>query len=80
MRDQTWSAPCAIILGESPATVRCFQGDGFLDGIWSDVKRIDDSATALLGAALARWCQADPKPLVVCLICTIIDSLDRRYS
>ena len=48
-----------VILGELGDRA-LFQGDGFLDGIWSDVlARFGD-------AALARWCRADPKPLWCC--------------
>ena len=57
-----------VILGEMGDSA-LFQGDGFLDGIWSDVlARFGDRA---LGAALARWCRADPKPLVL-----LIDEID----
>ena len=57
-----------VILGEMGDSA-LFQGDGFLDGIWSDVlARFGDRA---LGAALARWSQADPKPLVL-----LIDEID----
>ena len=57
-----------VILGEM-GNRALFQGDGFLDGIWSDVlARFGDAA---LGAALARWCRADPKPLVL-----LIDEID----
>ena len=57
-----------VILGEMGDSA-LFQGDGFLDGIWSDVlARFGDRA---LGAALARWCQADPRPLVL-----LIDEID----
>ena len=57
-----------VILGEMGDSA-LFQGDGFLDGIWSDIlARFGDRA---LGAALARWCQADPKPLVL-----LIDEID----
>ncbi len=57
-----------VILGEMGDSA-LFQGDGFLDGIWSDVlARFGDRA---LGAALTRWCQADPKPLVL-----LIDEID----
>ena len=57
-----------VILGEM-GNRALFQGDGFLDGIWSDVlARFGDAA---LGAALTRWCRADPKPLVL-----LIDEID----
>ena len=57
-----------VILGEMGDSA-LFQGDGFLDGIWSDVlTRFGDRA---LGAALTRWSQADPKPLVL-----LIDEID----
>ena len=57
-----------VILGEMGDSA-LFQGDGFLDEIWSDIlARFGDRA---LGAALARWCQADPKPLVL-----LIDEID----
>ena len=45
------------------------QGDGFLDGVWPDIlARFGQGA---LGAALTRWCMADPKPLVL-----LIDEID----
>ena len=57
-----------VILGEMGDSA-LFQGDGFLDGIWSDIlARFGDGA---LGAALTRWCRADPKPLVL-----LIDEID----
>ena len=57
-----------VILGEM-GNRALFQGDGFLDGIWSDVlARFGDAA---LGAALAHWCRADPRPLVL-----LIDEID----
>ena len=57
-----------VILGEMSDRA-LFRGDGFLDGIWSDIlARFGDRA---LGAALTRWCQADPKPLVL-----LIDEID----
>ena len=57
-----------VILGEMGDSA-LFQGDGFLDGIWSDIlEKFGDGA---LGAALTRWCQADPKPLVL-----LIDEID----
>ena len=57
-----------VILGEMGNSA-LFQGDGFLDGIWSDIlARFGDAA---LGAALAHWCRADPRPLVL-----LIDEID----
>ena len=51
-------------------------GDAFLDETWTDVlARFGDGA---LGAALTRWCKADPRPLV--LLIDEIRHADRRYA
>ena len=58
-----------VVLGEL-ASWADEAGDGFLDGIWSDLlaRYGPDSA---LGEALTRWAAADPRPLVL-----LIDEID----
>ena len=57
-----------VILGELGSRA-LLQGDGFLDGVWPDIlARFGQGA---LGEALTRWCEADPKPLVL-----LIDEID----
>ncbi len=45
-------------------------GDGFLDEVWPDLLAKFGPGRAL-GAALSRWCLADPRPLVL-----LIDEID----
>ena len=45
-------------------------GDSFLDEVWSDLLARFGPGRAL-GAALTRWCMADPRPLVL-----LIDEID----
>ena len=57
-----------VILGELGDRA-LLQGDRFLDGVWPDLlARFGEGA---LGAALTRWCMADPKPVVL-----LIDEID----
>ena len=44
-------------------------GDGFLYGTWTDI--LETFGEGALGEALTRWCEADPRPLVL-----LIDEID----
>ena len=44
-------------------------GDGFLDQVWPDL--LERFGAGALGAALTRWCMAEPKPVVL-----LIDEID----
>ena len=58
-----------VILGELSEWARTTLRDEFLDEIWPDIlARFGDGA---LGAALTRWAEADPRPLVL-----LIDEID----
>ena len=57
-----------VILGELGSRA-LLQGDGFLDGAWSDI--LAQFGQGALGAALTRWSMASPKPLVL-----LIDEID----
>ena len=65
------SGAMRTILGEL-ADNALFSGDGFLDETWLDILGKSGPGRAL-GAALTRWCMADPRPLV--LLVDEIDSL-----
>ena len=58
-----------VILGELAEWARTDLQDEFLDEHWPDIlARFGDGA---LGAALTRWAEADPRPLVL-----LIDEID----
>ena len=57
-----------IILGALASRAR-LSGDEFLYGTWSDI--VTTFGGGALAEALTRWCQADPKPLVL-----LIDEID----
>ena len=57
-----------VILGELASRARSL-GDGFLYEAWPDILAIFGDGA--LGEALTRWCEADPKPLVL-----LIDEID----
>ena len=57
-----------MILGELASRARSL-GDGFLYETWADI--LETFGSAALGEALTRWCEANPKPLVL-----LIDEID----
>ena len=69
MRENVESAMRAI-LGELASRARTALRDGFLDEAWPSILAKHGPAGAL-GEALARWSEADPKPLVL-----LVDEID----
>jgi len=69
MRENVEPAMRAI-LGELASRARTTLGDGFLDEVWPDILARHGPAGAL-GEALARWSEAETKPLVL-----FVDELD----
>ena len=67
MREDVGSA-MRVILGELASRARS-SGDGFLYEVWPDI--LATFGEGALGEALTRWCEADPKPLVL-----LIDEID----
>ena len=67
MREDVGSA-MRVILGELASRART-SGDGFLYEVWPDI--LATFGEGALGEALTRWCEADPKPLVL-----LIDEVD----
>ena len=57
-----------VILGELASRARSL-GDGFLYEVWPDI--LATFGDGALGETLTRWCEADPKPLVL-----LIDEID----
>ena len=57
-----------VILGALASRARS-QGDGFLYAAWPDI--LATFGDGALGEALTRWCEADPRPLVL-----LIDEID----
>ena len=68
MREDVGSA-MQTILGELGDRARSL-GDGFLDEVWPDILAKAGPRRAL-AAALTRWCEAEPKPVVL-----LIDEID----
>ena len=68
MREDVGSA-MQTILGELADRARSL-GDGFLDEVWPDILAKAGPGRAL-AAALTRWCEAEPKPVVL-----LIDEID----
>ncbi len=62
-------AAMQTIIGEM-SDEALLSGDGFLDEVWPDLLAKFGPGRAL-GAALSRWCLADPRPLVL-----LIDEID----
>ena len=69
MREDVEAAMRAI-LGELASRARATSGDGFLDEEWPGILAKHGPAGAL-GEALARWSEADAKPLVL-----LVDEID----
>ena len=57
-----------VILGETASRARSL-GDGFLYETWTEI--LAAFGEGALGEALTRWCEADPRPLVL-----LIDEID----
>ena len=57
------------VLGALASRARSL-GDGFLDEVWSDIL-VRYGPQGALGEALTRWCEAEPKPVVL-----LIDEID----
>ena len=57
-----------VILGALASRARSL-GDGFLYAVWPDI--LATFGDGALGEALTRWCEADPRPLVL-----LIDEID----
>ena len=57
-----------VIVGRLASRARLL-GDGFLYDTWSDI--VASFGDGALAEALTRWCEADPKPLVL-----LIDEID----
>lgn len=58
------------ILGELATRAQRHLGDPFLDGVWEEVLR-QRGGYGALNAALSRWAEANPKPVVL-----LIDEID----
>ena len=64
------AAAMQAILSRLASWARNMVGDGYLDGIWRQVLETNGPHAAL-AETISRWCQHDPKPLVL-----LIDEID----